>query len=485
LARFCRRALAVLAVSYAVAFLGCVAARLSYGYELSWMESGMQAMVDRLQDGRSMYAAPSSAYVPFIYPPLYFVLAYRLWAFLGAIFGAFDGPIAMRALSAGSTLGTAALVYVLLGRQGQNQLRRLLWAALVLAFYGRFRFWQDTSRVDSVFVLLTFGAVGLLYEGRENGSAAFAGFLGGLAITTKQPALPLLLGCGAVHVFVDDRYRRVRVLLAAIVAIVTVVATLGAEGELTNPWFYYYVLRVPSTHPLVLPRALISGIVFVAATMPLFVLTTASALRGSTVQTEARARVWACAFSVAAAVELFLRLKEGASINFFLPLLPIGVMASASDRFRFGRWREPMLLAQFLILLYNPIKAVPSGRDWRAGVELVAALRSVPGDVFLPQFPRYLALAGKSRVAHETAVCDLRTLRPDVLRAIDVELQDGRYAAAVPAPDDENTVLSPCRPHIGSREYPVCEAIPTGSQFFDQDQRRKMKGLCRPAVAAQ
>ena len=40
--RACEAALPVAAALYAAVFLACVAARLTFGFELSWMESGMR-----------------------------------------------------------------------------------------------------------------------------------------------------------------------------------------------------------------------------------------------------------------------------------------------------------------------------------------------------------------------------------------------------------------------------------------------------------
>jgi hypothetical protein len=69
-------ALVIVAAVYTVVFLACATARLTFGFELAWLESGMQAMTDRLGAHQSIYAEPSPAYVPFIYPPLYYVVAH-------------------------------------------------------------------------------------------------------------------------------------------------------------------------------------------------------------------------------------------------------------------------------------------------------------------------------------------------------------------------------------------------------------------------
>src|SRR3954466_7288913 len=56
-------ALLIVAGLYALVFLACAAIRVTFGFELGWMESGVLAMTDRLEAHQSIYVAPSPAYV--------------------------------------------------------------------------------------------------------------------------------------------------------------------------------------------------------------------------------------------------------------------------------------------------------------------------------------------------------------------------------------------------------------------------------------
>ncbi len=471
-------AVTVLAALYAASFLVCVAIRLTFGFELSWMESGMQAMTARLDAHQSIYAAPSPSYVPFIYPPLYYVAAHAIERAAPALVGA----VAMRLLSLASTLGTLLVLWLALGKRAVSLRWRLLLVALFLSFYGRFDFWHDTSRVDSLFVLLLFASFALLLEGRSIRSAVLAGFAGGLAILTKQPAVPLLLACGAVVAFTAGDPRRVLAMVG--VAGACAVAGLAALGEIGNPWFYYYVVTVPSVHPW-LPRHLLGGVVFVLLTMPLFLLAVGRLLRERAAMMSLRPtpasvpQRWALAFVVTAAIMSVLHLKQGASMNFFQPLVPIGIMAVAPFLAQLGSRRaEALLLAQFLVLVYNPLAAIPTARDWQAGFELLGTVRGVPGDVFLPQFPSYLAQAGKAPVAHAVAVCDVADLRPDLMRAIDDEVNRGRFAAAISWPRDGYDSDS-CHLDVVEPRFRSAGAVPAGGEFFSRGQGRHLGGVYR------
>jgi hypothetical protein len=470
----------VLAALYAAAFLVCVAARLTFGFELAWLESGMQAMTARLAAHQSIYAAPSTSYVPFIYPPLYYVASHGLERVAPALAGA---P-AMRVVSLASTLATLAVLWFCLARRGASGRLRLVLGALYLSFYGRFEFWHDTSRVDSLFVLLFFTAAALLIEGRRLRSAIAGGALAGLAILTKQPALPLLLGCVAVVAYTTRDPARVLAMLVA--ASLGAIGGLAAMGELHNPWLYYYVVQVPATHAL-LARNLYKGVAFVAGTMPLFIASAVLTLRAhrragtaattTAVTTECVSWRWTLVFAVSTAVMLALRLKAGASLNFFLPLVPLGIVVAAPVLSRLGTRAEPVLLGQLLLLLYNPLTAIPTAQDWRAGFELLGSLRAVDGDVFLPQFPSYLSQTGKAPVAHAVAVCDLAALRPDLMRAIVDQLDEGRFAAAISWPGDQ--ARERCHPALASPHFHNIGTPPAGGAFFSTGHLTKLGSIYR------
>jgi len=414
------------AVWFTITFVVCVAGRAIFPFDLAWMESGMEAMVARLRGGESMYIEPSLTYVPFLYPPLYFVVVHAVERAVPGLLGL---P-ALRSVSAAATVATALLVARLLrGRVAAGMSWAL--AALVLASYGRFGFWHDMARVDSLFVLLLVAALATFVEGRGRGSAVAAGVLGGLAILTKQPAIPIILLIG-VWWRLRRRTSGGRVVLFLGVAAVTVPAGLAALGELRNPWLLFYVWTVPSTHQLEAVH-LAWSLRFLAAALPVL-FAACLPLRASAASDGAEV-AWRDAFLITAAVMIGLRLKVGAATNFFLPLVPLGALTLAA-RFR----RAPAALtvataAQLLVLFYDPRPAVPTSRDWSAAFEFVRIIREIKGPVFLPQLPGYLRAAGKPPLAQITALTDLDRLRPDLLAELERRLSRGDYAAAAPEPD--------------------------------------------------
>ena len=174
-----------------------------------------------------------------------------------------------------------------------------------------------------------------------------------------------------------------------------------------------------------------------------------------------------------------LRMKQGASLNFFLPLVPVGIAVIAGAFEQLGARIEPLLLIQFLILSYNPGNAMPTVNDRRAGLELLGALGRIPGDIFLPQFPAYLTMLGKARVAEGAAVCDLAALRPDLLQRIREQVEAGQYTAAVPWAADGRAgkAKEACRPERFNRPSTLFASIPAGGSFFAASHLSKISGI--------
>ena len=60
---------------YPLAYLVIALTRLSYPFELEWMEGGSVVHVQRILDGQALYVTPSLTFVPFIYSPFYFYVS--------------------------------------------------------------------------------------------------------------------------------------------------------------------------------------------------------------------------------------------------------------------------------------------------------------------------------------------------------------------------------------------------------------------------
>jgi hypothetical protein len=441
----------------------------------------MYTMMRATLAGHSPYTKPSIGYAPCLYPPLYFHLA----AAVARLRGASPWPdfFPLRFVSAASALGVfTATGWVLRACHRRPWRVALVHAAFWLALDGRWGGWLDSSRVDSLFTFLLLLAVIAVYEGTGWASALASGLFAAGAVLTKQPGALLWLIASLVEL--ARRRQPARVAVAVAAAAVATTAYLVATGELGNPYFFFWMLEVPASHPL-RAELFLRGLGFVSLTMAPWLavslwlcvrwLRSAPGLREPLCPWTATLPIWLLAL-------LFLRAKEGASTNFFMPLAPVLAIAAARSLEAMarraaalqaraqpasvrncscddepspsavlgGRLRPvalPLLsLLQLALLGYDPRDFTPTPRATREVAAFVKELAAVKGDIWIPAFPSYAVFAGKPWYAHETALFDLRnTPAASVLsRAYAQVRSDPTFAAVVL--DPREPLLRAARP---------------------------------------
>jgi hypothetical protein len=92
--------------------------------------------------------------------------------------------------------------------------------------------------------------------------------------------------------------------------------------------------------------------------------------------------------------------------------------------------------ALLLIFVSSPLSGPgPPPPDREAGDRLIAAVRAVPGDVYLPALPYYAVMAGKPWVAHYSAVCDILQFDTRLRDQLAAQIRARKFAAVMPRVD--------------------------------------------------
>ena len=222
-----------------VACLWVMLGRFNYPHDLEWMTGAELDHIERFQKGLPIYAPPTSDWIPFLYPPLYYILS----ALLAGV--THDLRASARLISLMSTLLGAYFVWRIARNRGTSK----TWAYFgVGAFFGAFPFveyWYDCERADSLFTVILLGTLVLLTESEALWAAAVAGALFGVAFFVKQPAV--LYGVAiAVAYFIRGKWKNALVLGAVTTTIL--VAGVRAFDARSDGWFSYYVIRMPRAH---------------------------------------------------------------------------------------------------------------------------------------------------------------------------------------------------------------------------------------------
>jgi hypothetical protein len=418
-------------------WLGVV--HLRYPFEIEWMEGGMLDEVQRALAGKKIYVKPSVDFVPFIYAPLWFYVAAGFGKILGVSF------FSARLVSFLASLGVAAFIFRIVQRETRSLVFAIAAAGLFTGTYRLATAFYDIARVDSLFVLLFFAGLYVLRFRTSIASRLVAAVLFTLAFLTKQSGSFLFLPI-ALHVLLEERRRGLAFAL-------TGGALMGGSVALLNwvhgGWFWYYVFWVPRQHPWV--KRMWWGFWLDDLLTPL-ALGIALGLYFVFVGPDGRSRrLYVMAFLGALAVSWTGRLHAGGWPNVIMPgfamialLFGLGLhagFARAAGYAPHARRRAQALylllgVAQFAVLVYDPMRYVPSDKDRQAGEEVLKQIRAIDGDVWASAHGHLTSKVGKRAFAHEMAIMDLigtnsgrpgAQLREDIKRAF----AEKRFAGVV------------------------------------------------------
>lgn len=236
--------LGVAAVVWIVRIVAIFAARLTYPFDLEWMEGGMLAHAWRLQRGLALYGPPNPDFVPFVYPPGYAAVVAAVGDVVGLDYAA------GRWVSGGSTVLAAAAIAFVAFRQLRTGVGALVGAACYLALIRASGGFYDLVRPDALGMALLAWSVAMATE-RSRGADIASGLLLCAAFLVKHNfaafGIPLVALIG-LRSGLESAGRFV--VASAMPALAwTIVLQVQSDGG-----FLTYILGVPGSHPMAFGR---------------------------------------------------------------------------------------------------------------------------------------------------------------------------------------------------------------------------------------
>ncbi len=431
--------LVIISLCFIAAFFVVAAMRITYPYELQWMEGSILENVRRAVEGKQLYVQPSMEFVPYLYMPLYYYISAAVSWITGVSF------FTIRLVSLLAAIGCVAVVFMFVIRETGNRIAAVSAVGLFAAGYNLCSGYYDVGRIDTLFLFFMLAGMYMLRpdsrnilksaKNRNNNTScgnsdiinvpfiriliSAVYFL--LAFFTKQTALIVVI---IICLYLFVARIRYRYLFAAAFFAFAAGGCLLLEYY-TGGWFSYYVFGLPLEHALDLRGIL----VFIGLTSLYFTcfIVLPSLIRNRLSGFKALYYLsLAAAMSVLTVAALSNALFD---LNLFMPMAAImAVLFGLSvDYITRTNGNAPhkgtlyngkkmgimcaLLILQFVVMLYNPLKYIPDADDIKAGNYLAGKISNMEGNLFIPAHPYLAAGREGEKYTHIMPLYDLLELR--------------------------------------------------------------------------
>jgi hypothetical protein len=439
-------------------FLGfsfyCISQRLTYPFELEWIENEMVAHGMMLARGHWIYSAPATEFIAEIYPPGYYLAIAVFFKLFNTV--NFFIP---RLISAAALVGILILLYRIMIKEGGARSIGLLVSGFFLSFYEIHGTWFDLARADMLlYVLLLLGCYVLAYGERRFAAALGAALLLVAACYTKQTGIYFLPFIGLYLLFKDKKQ-----CLIFSAATGGLLLTLFFLLQYTSDgWFGTYVLFNPLRFNQVLLKPL-SELQFrmlfemrdklipemryeIFYKLPVFFTMVLAFMlyRIVSVTKASTFSLWECTSLAAPLAYFTIRPHPGSERNDFLcmtvwgcillGLFLIRLIAAArrDDDNRIQITVYLLLTLQLCLQLYNPVLLVPTPQDEKKGIEFINLVKNMPGEVYIPYHTLYGYMAGKKPIFNGGAYWSYQMLAKELFRPADlIEKIKNKYFSAI------------------------------------------------------
>ena len=383
----------VMAIGMVGLLVRTIGPRLSFPYDLEWMEGGMLAHAARVAEGSPLYVLPSEGFIPFIYPPLYPWLVGGLSA-LGL---PLDYPLG-RMISLVGVLAAAIVLVFIVRREGGSWSIGVGGAALFLSTYDSSGAFFDLVRNDGLQIGLLASALLSVRTGwiRTGGLLLTAAFL-----TKHTAALYGLPALWWLHSHQGWPQAKQFILYSVVPALLMTAGLTWVSDGL----FLTYILDVPSDHPFVFERFIWTApkelVVALPWTFALIVLTAVISRRA----VSRGARFWLLQGAVAILLSAVMRGHHGGFLNVLIPgLWTMALWSALSVCTLRKRWPSMSIGVVTASLIawqiwsgrWSPATYTPTEADRAAGDSVVAQLRAIDGPILAPWQPWMPVQAGKA-----------------------------------------------------------------------------------------
>jgi hypothetical protein len=414
-----RAGCAIAAAGYLGAYAWVVWNRVRYPFDLEWMEGAMVDHVRFLLSHGNLYVPPSLEFVPFVYNPFYYVVSAGVSLFTG------EGYVALRLVSIVASLACVGLIGLIVCRETRRRELGILSGGLFIATYALSGGWLDIARVDSLYLAFCLGAIALVRFAPRNAHLVAAAVCVWLAFETKQSGVGIVMPLG-LYLMMFEGWRRTLWFVLPCGALVG--GSILILNVVSGGWYWFYTFSLTGQLASHYGRSVWKTELF--GNFPLALALVFYYFAGGRSPSRIKAKVFYGIVAVTLfAIAVAVRAHAGSWLNdnmtahaalAILSGLGAGALLRAAHQ-RHQRGAEVLvygaLLAQFLLLAYDPRPWVPTHADRQEGERLEAMVRASPGEVLLTHRGYLTRREGKGSFAHQMAVYNMLMIPDDRLGA--------------------------------------------------------------------
>lgn len=387
------------------AFFWVALLRIGYPYELALPEGTNFLSVIRIIHHQPLYTEPSLNWIPPQNAPFYYYLS----SACALIFG--ESITILRLISLCASIATGVLFYRFLRNTGVDDIFAMSGLGLYFAAYAALGVWYDLAAPDSLAVFLIFTSLTLVVSGSNWFRIVLSALLACLAIFTK---LQFVIIWAMIFIlwWRTDKNKLKIFAITSFISLTTfsLILYLSSEG---HAWFNMFL--APFKHQVIFTRLFSFWSRDLLGNFPLIFILSIGVVFGLCKTFGKKAPklsdnvffIFIIGFTAVSFIDrLFAHSLDNALIPALLALA--GLTAWALQHFHnydydFG-WLIPVLIKslvvlQFLLLIYQPNKYIPTEADKEAGKNLMDKISSFQGEVLIPSHNYYTYLAAKKPYA--------------------------------------------------------------------------------------
>jgi 4-amino-4-deoxy-L-arabinose transferase-like glycosyltransferase len=380
-----RLALGIYAIISLIFILFLFFNHIGFPLNLDLMEGTVLQHFQQAVEGKAIYPAPSPAYVPLAYNPLYYVISIPFsWLFGVSLF-------TLRLVAIMAAIGCGIIIYLVVKERTKSRWWGLMGLGIYAASYRAMDAYLDTAHSDSWLVFTALLGSYIIWKNRSK-----AWNLAGIVVLIssfwfKQHGALFVIG-GLLYLTLREGWKRSWLYwLAGIVLGPALYIFLGPV--VFGSYFHYFTWEVPS-HWSSFNISTMSRILrYVIRFFPILSLAGFLSVLRLGFAKRLKIDIWETQFLMAALTGLMGALDAGSSDNIFISMSVFFIVVGTSGLHEWAtrvpilnKYRLQMvaLFMAFGVLVYNPTTVMTSPQARTRYGEFIGFLQSLNGSVYAP-----------------------------------------------------------------------------------------------------